>query len=54
MVLIYVEEMKKVVVFVLVIYVEEVRKVLGDVGVGYIGNYSYCMFSSEGIGIFVF
>lgn len=46
--------MKKFVVFVFLNYVEVVCIVICDVGVGYVGFYSDCMFLIEGEGMFKF
>lgn len=40
----------KIVVFVPITHADIVRKALGDAGAGEIGKYSYCSFSSRGIG----
>lgn len=40
----------KIVVFVPSTHCEIVRKTIGEAGGGIIGNYSYCSFSSRGIG----
>ena len=45
-------EMVKIIVFVPLTHTEIVRKAIGDTGVGTIGNYSHCSFSSKGIGRF--
>ncbi len=42
----------KIVVFVPLTHCDKVRKAIGDVNEGVIGNYSYCCFSSRGIGRF--
>jgi len=42
----------KIVVFVPLTYVDVVREAIGKAGAGIIGNYSYCSFSSKGIGRF--
>lgn len=52
LVFIYIDFLKKLVVYVLKEYEEQVRIVFGNVGVGYIGEYSYCVFLFEGIGSF--
>lgn len=44
------ENLYKLVVYVLYNYLDEFRKVLSNLGVGYIGNYSDCMFLIEGEG----
>ncbi len=43
----------KIAVFVPVSHSNTVRKAIGDAGGGKIGNYSYCSFSSRGIGRFM-
>ncbi|MBS4535293.1 Nif3-like dinuclear metal center hexameric protein [Clostridium sp. D2Q-14] len=48
----YREAMYKLSVFVPVTHENKIRKVLGDAGAGGIGNYSYCTFTSKGIGTF--
>jgi dinuclear metal center YbgI/SA1388 family protein len=45
--------LKKLVVFVPETHADELRRVLGDVGAGYIGNYSHCSFSTSGTGRFM-
>lgn len=40
----------KIVVYVPQSHADVVRKAMGDAGAGKIGNYSYCSFSSKGIG----
>lgn len=42
----------KIVVFVPLTHADVVRKAMGDAGAGNIGNYSYCSFSSKGVGRF--
>lgn len=42
----------KIVVFVPLTHTDAVRKAVGDAGAGVIGNYSYCSFSSKGVGRF--
>lgn len=42
----------KIVVFVPGSHAEIVRKAMGDVGAGRIGNYTYCSFTSKGVGRF--
>ncbi|MFH0852671.1 MAG: YqfO family protein [bacterium] len=42
----------KIVVFVPESHTDVVRKAMGDAGAGKIGNYTYCSFSSKGIGRF--
>ena len=46
-------KLKKIVVFVPVSHAEQLRKVLGNVGAGFIGNYSHCSFSANGTGRFM-
>jgi hypothetical protein len=43
----------KVVVFVPVAHAERIREVIGRAGGGKLGNYSYCSFSTRGIGRFL-
>ncbi|MEH7096800.1 Nif3-like dinuclear metal center hexameric protein [Neobacillus vireti] len=45
--------LKKLVVFVPASHAEEIRQVLGNTGAGFIGNYSHCSFSANGIGRFL-
>lgn len=47
------ETLKKLVVYVPVDYAEKVKEALGNAGAGAIGNYSHCLFSSNGIGQFL-
>jgi hypothetical protein len=42
----------KIVVFVPLTHCDEIRKAIGEAGAGKIGNYSFCSFSSRGIGRF--
>ncbi|MEK6925369.1 MAG: hypothetical protein AABW71_03990 [Nanoarchaeota archaeon] len=42
----------KIVVFVPLTHTDKVRESIGKAGGGKIGNYSYCSFSSKGIGRF--
>lgn len=49
----YTEPLKKLVVFVPIDYVNTVRGALGNVGAGYIGNYSHCTFNTPGTGTFL-
>ena len=42
----------KIVVFVPETHTDMVREAMGNAGAGKIGNYSYCSFSSKGIGRF--
>jgi len=44
--------MVKIVVFVPLTHAGTVRKAIGDAGGGVIGNYTYCSFSSRGVGRF--
>ncbi|HEX7064293.1 MAG TPA: Nif3-like dinuclear metal center hexameric protein [Bacillales bacterium] len=46
-------KLKKLVVFVPKEHADGVRQALGDVGAGYIGNYSHCTFNSSGTGTFM-
>ncbi|MEX1051968.1 MAG: YqfO family protein [Patescibacteria group bacterium] len=46
-------ELCKIVVFVPESHADAVRKAAGDAGAGKIGNYSYCSFSSKGVGRFL-
>ena len=48
----YEDTLKKLVVYVPKDHADSVKKVLGDAGAGSIGNYSHCVFSSDGIGEF--
>jgi len=43
----------KIVVFVPKTHTDIVRKAMGEAGAGSIGNYTYCSFSSDGVGRFV-
>ncbi|WP_251555035.1 Nif3-like dinuclear metal center hexameric protein [Neobacillus muris] len=45
--------LKKLVVFVPKSHAEDLRHVLGEAGAGFIGQYSHCSFSAEGIGRFL-
>lgn len=49
----YETPLKKIVVYVPNDHAEQVRLALGKAGAGYIGNYSHCSFSAEGIGRFL-
>lgn len=40
----------KIIIFVPVSDADKIRQVLGDSGAGKLGNYSYCSFSTSGIG----
>jgi len=42
----------KIVVFAPESHADEVRKAMGDAGAGRIGAYSYCTFSTKGVGRF--
>ena len=42
----------KIVVYAPLTHADEIRAVLAEAGVGHIGNYSNCSFSSEGVGRF--
>ena len=46
------EKLFKFVVFVPMSHVEQVKLSIGDVGAGWIGNYSHCSFGTNGIGSF--
>lgn len=46
------ENLYKYVIYVPQSYKEDLVKALGDLGAGFIGNYSHCIFSSSGIGTF--
>ncbi|WP_400242435.1 Nif3-like dinuclear metal center hexameric protein [Niallia sp. JL1B1071] len=48
----YEDKLKKLVVYVPKNHAEQVKKAIGDAGAGAIGNYSHCVFSTEGIGEF--
>ncbi len=43
----------KIVVFVPLTHADIVRQAMGDAGAGAIGNYTYCSFSSKGMGRFL-
>ena len=45
--------MKKIVVTVPVADADKVRQAIGEAGGGKVGNYSFCSFSSRGIGRFL-
>lgn len=49
----YEEPLKKLVVFSPLEASDGLRKALGDVGCGFIGNYSHCSFSAQGTGRFL-
>lgn len=44
--------MKKIVVYVPLTHTDLVREAIGNAGGGKLGNYSYCTFSTRGIGRF--
>ncbi len=46
-------ELVKLVVFVPVTHADLVREAMGKAGAGKIGNYSYCSFSTKGLGRFI-
>ena len=43
-------EKVKIIVFVPKTHTDVVRQAMGDAGAGKIGNYSYCSYSSDGVG----
>jgi hypothetical protein len=47
------EELVKLVVFVPETHTDIVREAMGKAGAGKVGNYSFCSFSSKGIGRFL-
>lgn len=47
------DELVKIVVFVPVSHADKVREAMGTAGAGKIGNYSYCSFTTKGIGRFL-
>lgn len=47
------EELVKLAVYTPKTHAELIRKTLGDVGAGYIGQYSHCTFNGEGVGTFL-
>ena len=49
---VHTDPLYKFAVYVPESYAEAVRKALGDAGAGFIGNYSHCMFSTDGEGQF--
>lgn len=49
---VHTDPLYKFAVYVPKSYAEAVRKALGDAGAGFIGNYSHCMFSTDGEGQF--
>ena len=46
-------EIVKIIVFVPLTHADIVRRALGEAGAGKIGNYSFCSFSTRGIGRFL-
>ncbi|WP_042458492.1 Nif3-like dinuclear metal center hexameric protein [Neobacillus dielmonensis] len=46
-------KLKKLVVFVPKSHAEDIRHAIGEAGAGFIGHYSHCSFSAEGIGRFL-
>jgi len=48
----YEDKLKKLAVYVPKNYAEQVKKAIGDAGAGTLGNYSHCIFSTDGIGEF--
>jgi hypothetical protein len=46
------EELVKLVVFVPESHADKVREAMGKVGAGKIGNYSFCSFTTKGVGRF--
>lgn len=46
------EEYSKLIVYVPVTHADEIRQAMGDLGVGKIGDYSHCTFTTEGTGTF--
>lgn len=42
----------KLVIFTPLSHADSIRKALGDAGVGKIGNYDFCSFSTKGVGRF--
>lgn len=40
-------------VFVPLTHTDQIRQAMGDAGAGVIGNYSYCTWSTKGIGIYI-
>ena len=49
----YEEPLYKLVVFVPNSHAPMIRKVLGDLGAGWIGNYSHCTYNTKGMGTFM-
>jgi hypothetical protein len=47
------DKLVKIVVFVPVSHADTVREAMGKAGAGRIGNYSYCSFTTKGIGRFL-
>lgn len=47
------QERYKLVVYVPEPNADDVRKAMGEAGAGKIGNYTFCSFSSKGVGIFL-
>ncbi|MGM0500978.1 MAG: Nif3-like dinuclear metal center hexameric protein [Bacillota bacterium] len=47
-----VEELRKLVVYIPEKYLEQVRDALGELGAGWLGNYSHCAFYQSGTGTF--
>ena len=47
------DELVKIVVFVPVSHADQVREAMGKAGAGQIGKYSYCSFTTKGLGRFV-
>ncbi|MFS1517890.1 Nif3-like dinuclear metal center hexameric protein [Bacillus sp. SCS-151] len=45
--------LKKLVVTVPVAHADQIKEAIGNAGAGFIGNYSHCTFSSEGVGTFL-
>lgn len=46
------EEYSKIAIYVPSTHVEDVRQVMGDAGIGQIGAYSHCTFTTSGTGSF--
>lgn len=46
-------ELIKIVVFVPETYADKVREAMGKAGAGKVGNYTYCSFTTKGIGRFI-
>ncbi|MGZ4162356.1 MAG: Nif3-like dinuclear metal center hexameric protein, partial [Neobacillus sp.] len=49
----YETKLKKIVIFVPASHADDIRQVLGKAGAGFIGNYSHCSFSTDGMGRFL-